>query len=410
MKEAYAELLVPILKDVPFAHSLNVDIGDRYSKYSNFGSTSNWKVAIEYRPIEDSAPARNGVQSFSSSDRHQSLWPAHRKLTRNGCERSLRRTIRPRRPVTRHVKALYVPPADAFSQMTGYTTGSVVRSRARPEQREALQPEFGKSFDYGFVYDPEWIPGLSVNADYYRILLNNLIVSGAGTAQTILTQCFNTQGPLCGNIFRATDGSIKFVIESAFNSGNLVDQGLDVGAHYRLPTTAWGNFRVGVDGSYIEKYNINQGGFVQDLAGHFDKTFGNFARVRGLATLDWNLGPWNANWTTRYIGRITVGYANQCLGPSADEGDIPNGNNSCDDYNGTLTGFNPVHYGAVTYQNASLGYNIEPINTFVQVGVDNIFDKQPPLLYLNNVLNANTDVSTYDLAGRFYRASVTVKF
>jgi hypothetical protein len=26
------------------------------------------------------------------------------------------------------------------------------------------------------------------------------------------------------------------------------------------------------------------------------------------------------------------------------------------------------------------------------------------------VLNANTDVSTYDLAGRFYRASVTVKF
>ena len=53
VKEAYAEVLVPILKDVPFVHSLNVDIGDRYSKYSNFGSTSNWKIAIEYRPIED---------------------------------------------------------------------------------------------------------------------------------------------------------------------------------------------------------------------------------------------------------------------------------------------------------------------------------------------------------------------
>ena len=53
VKEAYGELLVPILKDVPFVHSLNVDIGDRYSKYSNFGSTNNWKFAIEYRPIED---------------------------------------------------------------------------------------------------------------------------------------------------------------------------------------------------------------------------------------------------------------------------------------------------------------------------------------------------------------------
>jgi len=30
-----------------------VDLGDRYSKYSNFGSTNNWKAAIEYRPIED---------------------------------------------------------------------------------------------------------------------------------------------------------------------------------------------------------------------------------------------------------------------------------------------------------------------------------------------------------------------
>ena len=166
------------------------------------------------------------------------------------------------------------------------------------------------------------------------------------------------------------------MIESAFNSGNLVDQGLDIGAHYRLPATPWGNFRVGVDGTYIEKYNIDQGGFVQHLAGHFDKTFGNFARVRGLATLDWNLGPWTANWTTRYIGRITLGYANAGLGPSAR--DEPGANAR---YNPNPKG--PVlHYGAVTYHNASLGYNIEPINTFVQVGVDNIFDKQPPLLYL----------------------------
>ncbi len=44
------------------------------------------------------------------------------------------------------------------------------------QPRPELQPEFGKSFDYGFVYDPSWVSGLSINADYYRILLNNLIV------------------------------------------------------------------------------------------------------------------------------------------------------------------------------------------------------------------------------------------
>jgi hypothetical protein len=293
-----------------------------------------------------------------------------------------------------------VPP-QVLAQLTGYVMGANF-ANSHGLSNTHLTPENGKSFDYGFVYDPEWIPGLSVNADYYRILLNNLIVQGPGIAQTILTDCFNTQGPICSNIIRANDGSIKFVIENPFNAGNLVDQGLDVGAHYRLPTTAWGNFRVGVDATYIQKYNVTEPGFTQHLAGHFDKTFGNFARVRALATLDWNMGPWNANWTTRYIGRITLGYALPSLGPSGVE-------SSTNPYFPNPVG--PVlHYGAVTYHNASLGYNIEPINTFVSVGVDNIFDKQPPLLYLNNVLNANTDVSTYDLLGRYYHASVTVKF
>src|SRR5262249_31480690 len=53
VKEAYAELLVPIAKDLPFLHSLKLDLGDRYSKYSNFGSTNNWKAAVELRPVED---------------------------------------------------------------------------------------------------------------------------------------------------------------------------------------------------------------------------------------------------------------------------------------------------------------------------------------------------------------------
>ena len=404
VKEAYAELLVPILKDVPFVHSLNVDIGDRYSKYSDFGSTNNWKVAIEYRPIEDlllrgtvskvfRAPSASNLFAGPAADAPTATDPCA-GVTGVSANKACQG---------------FNVPQQVFSQLTGYVMGSQF-ANSHGLSSATLQPEFGKSFDYGFVYDPEWLPGLSVSADYYRILLNNLIVSGAGIAQTILTQCFNTQGPICSDIIRASDGSIKFVTEAPFNSGNLVDQGLDVSAHYRLPTTEWGNFRVGVDGSYIQKYNIDQGGFVQGLAGHFDKTFGNFARVRGLATLDWNLGPWNANWTTRYIGRITVGYANQCLGPSADFFDSPNGSNTCDDYNGTITGENPQHYGAITYHNLSLGYNIEPINTYVQVGVDNIFDRQPPLIYLNNTLNANTDVSTYDLVGRFYRASVTVKF
>jgi outer membrane receptor protein involved in Fe transport len=398
VKEAYAELLIPILKDLPFVHSLNVDLGDRYSKYSNFGSTNNWKAAIEFRPIEDlllratvskvfRAPTPTNLFAGPSADAPTATDPCagHPELASN--------------------KACggFNVPTQTFSQLTGYVMGSQFANE-HGLSNAVLQPEFGKSFDYGFVYDPNWLAGLSFNGDYYRILLDNLIVSGGGIAQTILTQCFNTQGAICSNIVRGPDGSIKFVTESSFNSGNLVTQGFDIGAHYRLPETAWGNFRVGFDGTYIEKWNIDQGGFVQHLAGHFDKTFGNFARVRALASLDWNMGPFSANWTTRYVGPITIGYANAGLGPSGVE--PGQGKNA---YNPNPIG--PVlHYGAQTYHNVSFGYKIEPLNAFVQVGIDNLGDKQAPILYLNNVLNANTDVGTYDTVGRFYHASFSVKF
>ena len=53
VREIYAELFVPLLRDLPFVHALNVTLGDRYSDYSSFGTTSNGKFALEWRPVED---------------------------------------------------------------------------------------------------------------------------------------------------------------------------------------------------------------------------------------------------------------------------------------------------------------------------------------------------------------------
>jgi outer membrane receptor protein involved in Fe transport len=68
------------------------------------------------------------------------------------------------------------------------------------------------------------------------------------------------------------------------------------------------------------------------------------------------------------------------------------------------------HFGSMVYHDISVGYNIEPLNTMVQVGVDNVGDRTPPIFFFQNVANANTDVNTYDTIGRFYFAKVTVKF
>ncbi len=396
VKEAYAELLVPILKDLPLVQSLNVDLGTRYSKYSNFGSTNNWKVAIEFKPIEDllirgtvskvfRAPSVSDLFAGPSADSPTAFDPCGpASLASNpACQG-------------------YTFTNTGTGQLSGVVTGSQY-ANANLGTHVVLTPENGKSFDYGFVYDPSWLKGLSVNVDYYRILLNNLIVSGPGTAQQVVNQCFNGDTQVCSLLVRTASGSdkgnIKYVYEAAFNSGNLVTQGADFGGHYRLPDTAFGNFRVGLQATYIQRYDINQGGFDQHYAGHFDKTFGNLARWRYLGSLDWNWGAFSANYTARVVGSMKIGYPSAALGNSAAQLDTQYGP------------ADPVfHYGAQTYHNVSLGYNIEPLNTLIQVGVDNLSDKQPPILYMNNVANANTDVSNYDTVGRYYFVKATIKF
>jgi outer membrane receptor protein involved in Fe transport len=42
--------------------------------------------------------------------------------------------------------------------------------------------------------------------------------------------------------------------------------------------------------------------------------------------------------------------------------------------------------------------------------VNNLFNKQPPILYANNTKNANSIAGVFDYLGRYYWARVTVSF
>jgi iron complex outermembrane receptor protein len=397
-KEIYAELLIPILKDMPFASALNLTVGDRYSRYSNFGGTNNTKFAVEYRPIEDlllrgtaskvfRAPTVSNLFAGSGSDAPQAVDPCfglNNIATPNAA-------CAPGVNITR--------PIGTTSQLNGITSGSVAAG-------VDLQPEFGKSFDWGFVYDPHWLPGLSVSSDMWRVYLNNQISNL--TAQEALTLCFqNNGGPACPLIHRTvggpSNGQISFVQEPTFNLGRLDAKGVDFQAHYRVPETAWGNFTLNFQTTYLAKFSDQPapGDFVQQYAGHFSTgasaiSYANFSRWKALAGVNWNMGPWSAAWTAKYIGKYTVGYADLRENASACLSNSPPG---CE-----------LKYGASVYHNVTTGYNIEPINTRVDIGIDNLSDKQPALLYQNNVLNGNVDANTFDTIGRFYWARVTVKF
>jgi len=264
----------------------------------------------------------------------------------------------------------------------------------------ALKPEFGRSFDFGFVYDPHFVPGLSLNVDLWRIYLNNQISSI--DAQTLTNICFNDNtSSFCSLIHRRANGQIDHINSPTINLGRFDTRGVDLGLSYRVPQVSWlpGQFTLTANATYLAQFDNNSGPGVEGaetfhLAGHFYKGFGSFPRVRGQVGLSWKDGPWDASWRTQYIGKETIG--------SAD----PNQHESAD---GALAAFT-IAVPTMVYNNVEVGYNIEPINTQISLGVDNMFDKQPPIFTQTSVVNGNTDVNTYDTVGRFYWARATVKF
>jgi len=397
VKEAYGELLIPLLKDVPFANALNLTLGDRYSKYSDFGSTNNTKFAIEYRPIEDlllrgtvssvfRAPTISDLFQGATSDAPQAVDPCYGLVGTNAA------------CVGVPGDGSFKKPPGAVSQVNAAQSGSVVAGIP-------LGAESGKSFDYGFVYDPHWIAGLSVSIDLWRVYLNNEI--SRVTAQDALNLCYlSNGGPFCTLIHRTPSGPnagrLSFIQEPKANLGRLDAKGADLAFRYRLPETAFGNFSVNFQTTYLDRYADDPapgtpGDFAHEYAGHYSSPLSaNFSRWKALSVLNWNLGPWSAAWTARYVGNYTVGYANEAYGQSACQSNSPPG---CE-----------LHYGASVYHAITAGYNIEPLNTRVDLGIDNLSDKAPAIIYLNNTVNGNVDANTFDTIGRFYWARVTVKF
>jgi outer membrane receptor protein involved in Fe transport len=196
-------------------------------------------------------------------------------------------------------------------------------------------------------------------------------------------------------------------------------------ADYKLPKFSFGQFSVAWNATYMTQAKVQSapgeiGNSVLNFVGIMGSNGSSlesscpsaagvsgglgaicyFPRIRAMGTLGWHLGSWDAQWSMQYISHFKVGSLDPSQGATAATGFNPNG----------PAGPYVLHFGGYVYDNLKVGYTFEPINTSIDVGVDNVTDKQPPLLYANNSQNANTDPNDFDTLGRYYWARVTVKF
>jgi len=408
VSELYAELFFPILKDVAFAKALNVTVGSRYSDFDLFGSNTSSKLQVEWRPIDDllvrgtvaqvfRAPSISDLYAGPSGSAPTATDPCvgyvNNPAHASACGAPSGATNIPAGGIT----------STGLSQTTGVLSGSVYAGYD-------LKPEQGKSFDWGLVYDPSWLSGFSVSVDYWRIYLNDTITSIG--AQTVLNSCYaDNASQFCPLIHRGSDGQINYIEQPTVNLGRLDADGWDLALRYKLGNTAFGNWNFGFDGTYIDSWDNDTdtnstADAVKHIAGTYNKDYGMYSRVRSRLFANWTLGDWSASWRIQYLGPFQVGNADVRQGTSADAHCVH------DPVTGAPNAFCGIelHYGSYMIHSVNVGYALPSINSRIELGVDNVFDKQPPLLFQNNVLNANTDVNTFDTVGRYYWARYTVKF
>jgi outer membrane receptor protein involved in Fe transport len=392
VKELYAETLIPLLSEQPWAQSLNLDLGIRTSRYSTTGTTTNGKVAIEWRPTADLLLRGTVSQVFRAPNLNE-LYDGRTLVQPNLNDPCVGRTAA---ELAAHPTACqFVPvnwagnsPAQVNTFYSGATTVGAT-----------LKPEKGKSINIGLVYDPDWLPGLSTSVDFWHIYLSDTLT--AIQADTVVNSCYNNaSSPYCSFIHRQdntsrTPGQVFLINTPVVNLGNLSTSGIDYTLRYKIPhfdlgSMDPGNFRAGLSTSYTSTYKINAtpgepGAKTVNYAGTFTPQFGNISRWRGTVTLNWDKGNWNAQWQSRYINKLTALNADAAI-----------------------TGVN-IPMASVIYHSIQLGYAVPSIHTRFDVGVDNLSNKLPPLVYQNGA-NYNGDTATYDVLGRYYWARATIKF
>ncbi len=388
-KEIYLEVFAPLLKDLPGVKSLNIDLGVRHSEYSLFGPATKSEFKLEYKPISDLLVRGTFAQVFripTINDVFQS--PVNTSVTFNDPCQSLTSAALAANP-NLALACQGVAPDSNFKEANGQITGL---NTSNPK----LKPESGTVKTFGLVYDPSYVPNLSVDIDYWKYEIKDLITQLDSNYS--IKQCVATGSPeFCSLVQRfisgPQSGNVLVFQQPTFNLGTLKTDGIDIGAHYGLKNTKIGSFQFGFDLTRINSY-LNTpapGAKPQEIVGTYSKQFGNYARYRGLGSLGWNYAGFDGLLTARYIHKLVV------TDPAVShlQADL-------------VTPYPDLPIGSYTYVDLTLGYSF-PTKTKIQFGVRNLGDKQPPIMYQNNVVNSNTDVNTYDTLGRQWWVGFTQK-
>jgi outer membrane receptor protein involved in Fe transport len=229
-KEAFGEVLIPLLNDVPGFQSLKFNGAARITD-DRIGSIWSWKLGL----IDEVVKGFELRGTYSRDIRSPNLLELY-----SGQVLSIVPIVDPQKTSTYNVST--------------FAGGN-----------PALQPETSKTKTAGFTLSPQLIRNLTVSADYFDIAVANAI--GTISPQQIVTLCQQGNQSLCGSIVRDAAGLITQISASQLNFTKLSTRGLDVSASYRIPISGSAQIVLRTNLTSTWKYKTDNGLSVIDYLG-----------------------------------------------------------------------------------------------------------------------------------------------
>ena len=373
--ELYLELAIPVLDSLEFEAAV------RYSDYSDINkSTTNPKFGVIYQPV-DMLKLRG---SYSTGFRAPTMAQMYQGRTSN-INTSL---YDPCNPSNDANFSSSKPECVALGLDPQYSQNAIQSNDIIGGGNPDLKPEEAENMTLGLVIEP--IDNLSFTLDYFDIKQTNVVFA---SSRYVIDQNLAGNPTYNGDVKRSNNGTgyIQTIVSPANNIAARNIAGFDFNANYMLETDI-GDWRINFDTTLMSKFEVQDTSDTpfRDIVGSYDAAFGSIPEYKASMQLDWSKGNYRATWDLNYTSAIAVL-----------DGDGKTKTYKVNDI------VRKDEMDATVIHNVQVGYFVDAIGTDVHLGIQNVFDQNPP--YLNEGVTS-TDDNLYSFRGRFFYVGAKKSF
>ncbi len=322
VKEAFVEIDIPLVSDVPGIEDLAFDAAYRFSDYSTIGNADSWKIGLVWRPIGDITFRGTSAQATRSPNIGELFDPGGQtfEFISDPCDINLVGNGSSDRAANcaSLLTGLGVDPT-TFIDPNSAGVGGLLRGN------ENLEEETADTYTLGVILNPRFIENLTISVDWYDIKLSNAInTAEPQTATDLCVDLPTLNNQFCSLIERepGTGAIVDFTVQPV-NVAEFRTKGYDFTVEYLLdPANIGGPKNIGTFDLRLIGNKLTELTFIELPGSDPNEDLGeeDAPEWQMMFNLIWQLEPFLVNYGISYFDE-TQRYTKQLRGNQPDIAD-----------------------------------------------------------------------------------------